>query len=39
LRGGPHHRALLAAKLDSTRMLEEVTPPGVPLGVFLLKNR
>ncbi|MHB1298009.1 MAG: hypothetical protein ACYC0B_05705 [Gemmatimonadaceae bacterium] len=39
LPGSAHHLALLDAQLDSTRMLRDVTPAGVPLGVFLLKNR
>ena len=39
LRDGVHLPALLAARLDSTRALVEITPPGVPVRSFLVLPR
>lgn len=39
LPGGAHARALMAATLDSSRRLQDVAPPGVPVTAFLVKQR
>ncbi|HVH38938.1 MAG TPA: hypothetical protein VM764_02855 [Gemmatimonadaceae bacterium] len=39
LRGGPHFRALMDARLDSPRTLTDVSPPGLTTSVLLLDPR
>lgn len=39
LPGGPHYLALLDAKLDSSRTLRDVTPPGVAVSVHFITAR